>query len=216
MARRKKKGRPSPRMIRLYHDLIARLGEPADLWAFDPVDCPNPASSMAYKNVAAWPADDEVDVCTFFTMGMSDRVMPGADYRVELHMGIRAYLGKEERLNVARFLADLAEYPFDHNRTLDFWHVLKQPGKIPHFPSCPHLIFHPRMTEAGFDTIADSEGEIRVFFVVPITPHERQLAIDRGKDALLDYWCEMEVDLFVDRIDPPKVDNRFNVPYSAD
>jgi Suppressor of fused protein (SUFU) len=194
-------GRPTPRMKRLYHQYRERLGDPLDLWVFDPADLPAPPSTLTYKNVAVWPADAECEVTSVLTLGMSDRLMPGTDYRTELHMGIRAPLDKDQRLAMARFLANIAEYPFENARALDWWHVLLSPGRIPGFPGCPHLLFHPRLTDAGFDTVDDPEGQVKLLAVVPITPHERHLAVDHNKDALRDYWEKEGTDILADRSD---------------
>src|SRR5207237_1195801 len=83
-----------------------------------------------------WPADDELDITTFNTLGMSERPIPGADYAAEAHMGVRAYLRKPARERLARFLANVAEYPFQHGLTLDWWHVIADPGPVPQFPNC--------------------------------------------------------------------------------
>lgn len=200
--------RPTPRMVRLYHRFVELVGagEPPDLWVYEPQLWQPPGrggNAPTLKNVMVWPADDETEVCSFQTLGMSDRLMPGAPYAAELHMGIREYLRKEDRERVARFLANVAEYPFDHGRTLDWWHVLSQPGDIPRFPGCRHLLFHPRFVDAGFDTVDDEDGLVKVFYVVPITPHERHLLVDHGRDDFLDYLAEHEIDLFQDRTDPP-------------
>lgn len=198
--------RPTPRMVRLYHRFVELVGagEPPDLWVYEPHLWRNPTDRPAptLKHVMVWPADDETDVCTFQTLGMSDRLMPGADYAAELHMGVREYLRKPDRERVARFLANVAEYPFDHGRTLDWWHVVSQPGDIPHFPGCRHLLVHPKFADEGFDEVDDEGGPVRVLYVVPITPHERHLLIDHGKDAFLDYAADHEIDLFRDRTDP--------------
>lgn len=201
--RTRERGRPTPRMLRLYHRYADLLGEPADVWVFDPSELDDPPPTLTYKNVAVWPADDDCEVTTFLTLGMSDRLMPGTDYRTELHMGVRANLDKRQRQAVAGFLANLTEYPFEYARGLDWWHVLANPGRIPEFPGCRHLIFHPRLTDAGFDTVGDPEGEVKLLAVVPITPLERHLAVDHNKDALLDHWAEQGTDILSDREDPP-------------
>lgn len=197
-------GRPTARMKRLYRQYAERLGDPTDVWEFDPADLPAPPSTLTYKNVAVWPADDECDVTTFLTLGMSDRLMPDTESRTELHMGVRAPLDKRQRQAVAGFLANLTEYPFENALALDWWHVLNNPGRIPEFPNCRHLIFHPRLTAAGFDTVDDPEGEVKLLAVVPITPHERHLAVDHNKDALLDHWETEGTDILADRDPAPE------------
>jgi hypothetical protein len=194
---------PSPRAIRLYRHLSKRYGEePKDLWVFDPAEYDDPPPHLTLKQVMVWPVDAGCDVTGFHTLGMSDRLMPGADYAAELHLGVRAWLRKAERERLSRWLVNVAEYPFHYGRTLDWWHVLSNPGPIPHFPNCPHLILHPRLTAEGFDTIEDRDGLIKVFYVVPITPLERHLAVDLGGTTLPDYWAENGIDVLSDRTDP--------------
>ncbi len=195
--------RPTPRMARLYRRLCGRYGEePKDLWVYDPAEYDDPPPHLTLKHVMVWPAGRGCDVTSFQTLGMSDRPMPGADYSAELHMGVRARLRKAERERVARWLTNVAEYPFHHGRTLDWWHVMSNPGAIPHFPNCPHVILHPRLTGEGIDTIRDRGGLIKLLYVVPITPLERHLAVEHGKDALRDYWAERGIDVLSDRTDP--------------
>ena len=200
--------RPTPKMVRLYHRFSELLGgEPADLWVYEPrawqpIPDQSPTNRPTLKHVMVWPADDRVDVSTFQTIGMSERAIPGTDDFAELHMGVRAFLPKPERERIARFLANVAEYAFDHRRTLDWWHVIGNPGEIPHFAGCKHLLLHPRFTDEGFDTVPDGDGVVKVFFVVPITPLERHLLVDHGRDEFIDYAADKEIDLFSDRTDP--------------
>jgi hypothetical protein len=194
-------------MVRLYHALSELLGgEPADLWVYEPgASDPVPGSTHrpGLKHVMVWPADDEVDVCTFNTLGMSEEPIPGADYRAELHMGVRRFLREPQRERLARFLANVAEYPFHHTRTLDWWHVIANPGEIPQFPGCKHLLLHPKFTDEGFDTIEDQDGPVKLFYVVPVTPLERHLLVDHGRDSFLEYAESEGLDLLADRTDPP-------------
>ena len=118
-------------------------------------------------------------------------------------MGIRAYLGKERREQVARFLANLSEYAFQYGRTIDWWHVLSNPGPIPEFPGCPHLMFHPKFVEHGCDTIEDKTGVVKLLYVVPITPTERHLLVEHGRDDFIEYVVDNEIDLFQNRADTP-------------
>jgi hypothetical protein len=199
-------GHPTPRMVRLYHALSEMLGgEPADLWVYEPDSGPVPGSARrpTLKHVMVWPANDEVDVCTFNTLGMSEEPIPGTGYRAELHMGVRKFLRNPQRERLARFLANAAEYPFHHGRAIDWWQVIANPGEIPEFPGCKHLLLHPKFTDEGFDTIDDQAGPVRLFYVVPITPLERHLLVDHGRELFLEYTEAGGLDLLADRIDPP-------------
>jgi hypothetical protein len=204
MTRSTGSGAPTPKMKRLYHQLTVHLiaEEPKDLWVFDPVELPQPSPKVGLIHVAVWTADKHCNVTGFQTMGMSERRMKDADYFAELHLAIRGRLKKKERQALAGFLANVAQYPFDHDRTLDWWHVLSNPGRIPSFPGCRHLLLHPRLGEKGFDEIDDPEGKVKVFYVVPITPLERHLVVDHPRSAFLDYVEERRIDLLADRTDP--------------
>ena len=196
-------GKPTPKMIRLYHQLTVHLfGEPEDLWVYDPANLANPSPLLRLTHVAAWPADRKCDVTGFNTLGMSRRKMKGADYYTELHMAIRRRLTKPQRERVARFLANVAQYPFDHNRCLDWWHVLNNPGEVPFFPHCPHLLFHPRLTPQGHDQIDDPQGLVKLLFVVPITPLEHHLLTAHGPASFREHVTENRIDLLRDRRDP--------------
>jgi hypothetical protein len=190
-------------MKRLYHQLtVHHFGEPEDLWTYDPARATNPSPKLRLTYVAVWPADKKCDVTGFNTLGMSRRKMKGADYYTELHMGIRARLTKAKRERISGFLANVAQYPFDHNRCLDWWHVLNNPGTIPLFPNCSQLLFHPRLTPTGLDRIDDPQGLVKLLYVVPITPLEHHLLTAHGQEAFEEHVAENGIDLLSDRTDP--------------
>ncbi len=102
---------------------------------------------------------------------------------------------------MARRVADLCAYPFQHERKLDWWEVLSNPGRLPGFNGCKHLLLHPRLSPEGFDLVEDSEGIVKVLYVLPITPRERQLLLEHGREALVDYFVENDIDVLSDRVD---------------
>jgi hypothetical protein len=196
--------RPTPKMIRLYHLFSHRYGEePEDLWVYDPAEKDDPPPSLTLTNVMVWPADGDCDVTGFQTLGMSEMRMPGAGYFAELHMAIRAPLEKAGRERVARYLSNVAAYPFANGLTLDWWELIPNAGRLPGFEGCKHLLLHPRLVEGGLDEVDDEDGPVRILYVVPITPFERHLLAVHGKDSFLDYVEEEGVDLLSDRFDPP-------------
>jgi hypothetical protein len=138
----------------------------------------------------------------FNTLDMSGRRMPGADDFTELRFAVRAPLDKDRRLAVGGFLANLAEYPFENRLKLD-WREVINPGHIPGFPGCKHLLLHPRLAPGGTDTLDDPDGPVMLLYVVPITPAERQLLITRGRSAFLRHVEDNEIDLLQDRQDEP-------------
>lgn len=202
MANQKRETSATAKMADLYHFLTADMGgEPKDLWVFDPAEFDDPPPFLGVTHVAAWPADARCDVTSFHTLGMSNRRMSGADYFTELHWPIRARLKKQQRLEMARRLADMANYPFQYGLKLDWWEVITNPGPIPHFAGCRHMLLHPRLTEQGTDEIDHPDGAIKVLYIIPITPQERHLLIDHGRDALREHW-DGAVDVLGDRWAP--------------
>jgi Flp pilus assembly protein TadD len=196
--------RPSPKMQRLYRRFSELCGsEPEDLWVFDPLDFDRPPPPyLGITHVMAWPADAGCDVTSFLSLGMSDRRMLGADYFSEIHFAIRSPLTKEQRLEVARRIADLCAYPFQHNRKLDWWELIRDPGKLPGFEGCKHLLLHPRLTAEGINEVEDPDGVVKILMAIPITPLERHLILEHGRQALIDHWVENGTDVLSDRFDP--------------
>jgi hypothetical protein len=134
---------------------------------------------------------------------MSERLMPGAAEPVELALAVRGGPEKEQRQAAAGLLANLAQYPFDHNLELDWWEVINRPGFIPLFPGCRHLLLHPPLTPNGLDHVADPDGAVKLLYVVPITPLERHLLVEHGRESYQRHVAEGGVDLLADRSDPP-------------
>lgn len=203
MAEQNRENRPTPKMLALYHVLCREFGgEPEDLWVFDPAELDDPPPVLLLTHVAVWPADENCDVTTFHTLGMSERLMTGADYFAELHWAIRASLTEDQRLRVAQRLADLAAYPFEHDLKLGWWEVIRQAGPLPQFDGCRHILLHPRLADEGFDEIEHPDGTIKVLYVVPITPLERHLILSHGSRDLVNHWAEDGTDVLRDRWAP--------------
>lgn len=190
-------------MVRLYHEFGQRFGgEPTDLWVYGDGDRDDRPTFVTPRQVMVWPADHGCDVATFVTLGMSDHRMTGADYYCELTLGVRARLRKSTREVVARYLSHVSVYPFQYGRKFDWWEVMTNPGDIPQFPGCRHLLLRDRLTAEGFDTVDDPDGPVKLLYVVPITPLERHLVLDHGPAALQTHWDEHGTDILSDRSDP--------------
>lgn len=202
MADRTSATRPTAKMIRLHHRLRGVMGEPTDLFVFDASDSSRPLH-LPLLHVPTWAADEHCDVTGLNTLGMSERQMPGADAFVELHLGFRGHLDKGQRLDLARMLADVAEYPFENGLKLDHWEIIPEVSRIPVFAGCRHLLLHPRLAEGGIDRLEDEDGPVKLIYVVPITPYERHLLTAHGRSEFLRHVEEEDVDLLSDRHDPP-------------
>jgi hypothetical protein len=178
---------------------ILRFGEPDLALAYDESKA-LPATIPALKHllVMCWRPTQEVDITTFATIGMSARPVPGASYRLELHFSLRGRIADDVERSVTRFLANLANYPWDHERALDWWHVLRNPGRIPAFPNCSSVLLHPRFTPEGWDHLHHENEVVRLLNVVPITEAERERAAAATRDLLQD-WEKDDIDIFVDR-----------------
>ena len=187
-------------MIRLYRQYFARWSEPEDLWVYDPRDYDDPHRKSATVRLQLGQLIGSV---------MSPASAPwecliggcAANYFSELHLGCRLRLKKAEREQMARYLANLAEYPFANDLKLDWWEVINNPGDVPFFPGCRHLLLHPILTPQGVDVFEDEEGRIRLLYVVPITTHEHHLIVVHGREKLVDYFAENEIDTLTDRND---------------
>src|SRR5262249_10068763 len=122
---------PTLRMKRLYHYLIEhRWGEPTDLIVFDGSQSATPGV-LEQVHVGIWDPDSDCDVMSFITLGMSELIIPFAEYRAELTLGFRGCPSPEERRKLAAFLANITEYPFMYRRRVDWWERLTHPGEIP-------------------------------------------------------------------------------------
>ena len=190
------------RMKRLYDHLVRRRwGEPSDLVAFDRSRTAIPGA-LEQVHVAIWDADEGCDVTTFMTLGMSELMMPHADYRAELILSVRGPLAPDARRHLPIFMANVSEYPFTHKRTLNWWERLTHPGEIPGFPDCPQLLLAPMFGDPAFKHFPTPDEDVKVLSLVPITAHEGHIVKQHGPEAFLDYWEKSGVDVFAPRGDP--------------
>jgi len=196
--------RPTDRMKRLYHHLVQhRWGEPADLVVFDRSRAAVPGA-LEQVHVAIWDSDASCDVTSYMTLGMSERAIPEADHRVELTLGVRGHISRKHRSQLATLLANLAEYPFTHERKIDWWERLVDPGAIPAFPGCPQLLLAPMFGDSPLERFPSPDEDVKVLAVVPITGREGRLLKEHGRSAFLDYWEENGVDIYSPRADAPE------------
>lgn len=184
---------PTDRMKALYKHHVAIFGEPTDLIWFDTTEATKP-SHFSQMHVGVWAADDDCDVTTLLTLGMSENQMVGTGVtRVELHFAIRASLSPEETHEAARFLVNLAEYPFDHNLQLGWWHRLSEVGTIPCYPGKHKILLRPPFSNDTCREVTYDGETIRFLYVVPITAEENNM-LSQGIDAYEDYLIENDLD----------------------
>ncbi len=184
-----------PILKSLYHHHLDHFGEPDEGIVFD--DPPPLNDTFPSRiDVFIWQPTADCDVTTFATIGMAARPMSGSRHRAELHFGIRDSLTPANQRKVAAFMANLAIYPFYHQTSFDWWHRIRQPGKIPMFPSCPSLFFHPRFVADGWDTVVFQDTDIRLLNIIPVT----QAEYDLGSPAkALAYMADNELDFLTPR-----------------
>ena len=114
--------------------------------------------------------------------------MHGADYRAELHFAVRREVDDGAIHSVARFMANLATYPFHHQVSLDWWHKIRDPGRIPLFNGAESILLHPAFVEGGWDLI-ETVPPVRLLNVVPISGEASKL---RTRASLSDYlWNDL-------------------------
>ena len=85
--------------------------------------------------------------------------MPGATHRAELHFAVRAFVSNDEVHQIARFIANICLYPFEHGTHFDWWHTLRDCGAIPLFDGFRSALLYPKFVEAGLDQIESSAEE---------------------------------------------------------
>jgi hypothetical protein len=191
----------------VYGDFIERFGEP-DLALMYDEHSAKAATPLHLENVMvmAWRPTDDLEMTTFATVGMSARDVPGASHRLELVFSIGVRLDEDTESRATRFLANMAQYPWDHERALDWWHILRNPGPIPGFPGCSAILFHPKFVESGCDHVHFGETTVHLLNVVPITELERQRAVKDHPQRLMQALRDDGVDLFRDRNDASRPD----------
>ena len=182
----------APILQQIYREYMANFGEPTHSIAFD--DGKQVDGFPNRIDVFIWEPDDECEMATFATIGMASLPLPKASHRTELQFAVRKTLDQGQIMDVSRFLANVAMYPFQIGEPLDWWHTLSNPGKVPLYSTAQCLLLHPRFVEGGWDTIATDEACVHILNVVPITKEEKDL---RNISAILD---RLEgVDLFEPR-----------------
>jgi hypothetical protein len=188
---------PSQIVKSVYKELINHFGEPDNSVRFGNGQPVNGEEHLpSFVDVFIWKSDEEVDINTFSTVGMSDKAMSGADFRSELHFSVRGNLTDAEIKTICTFLANISVYPFIQNTHFDWFQILSNPGQIPCFEKATSIIFHPAFIENGWDVIKNKEKLIKILNVVPITENERQLMKDKGFSALAEHFEKNNIDLF--------------------
>jgi len=184
-------------MKRLHSGLVMRFGEPSGWIIYDREMAVTPGR-LPTVHVGVWDPDEDCDVTTFATVGMSEVLMKGADYRVELTLGHRGPMDDTTRSKMTVFLANLSEYPFTHDLKLDWWERLSHPGPIPGFPGCPKLLLAPPFGGVPL-TFPAPDDDVRLLTAIPVTQEENDILATQGRDAFLDYWENAGVDIFAPR-----------------
>ncbi|MDB5386826.1 MAG: hypothetical protein JWM11_2472 [Planctomycetaceae bacterium] len=182
---------PSQLVRHVYRENIKYFGEPDDSFVFDNESgsSPVPNGVPGRIDVFVWHAAADLGMTTFSTIGMCDKSMTGADHRAELHFAVRERLAPDEVQKCARFLANLAVYPFLCETNLDWWHKIEDPGKIPLFSNAKCLLFYPRFVESGWDLIEVEDATVKLLNVIPISADAYKL---KSRDELMDYvWNDL-------------------------
>lgn len=178
---------PTPRMKALYHWFARQWGESGRLIWFDPARASGPVR-VEKLHVAVWPANDDCDVTTFVTLGVSEVELAGCEIRrVEFHWAVRRHLSHDEIQLGAKYLANLSQYPFDHGRCFDWWNTLASPGQIPFFPTATALLLRPPFTSETDQEVSVGGEQIRMLYLAPLNSEQHQILMTEGVDAYLDY-----------------------------
>src|SRR4051812_39103354 len=96
MAKRQPEQPPTPKMVRLHHQLVQQWGEPTDIFVFDGRELDHTVN-VQLLHVPTWAADKHCEVTALNTLGMSEQKIPRARYSAELHLAYRGALRKKQR-----------------------------------------------------------------------------------------------------------------------
>lgn len=185
----------------VYQEHINRFGEPDSALRFGGKEPLSGEEHIPdFIDILVWEPDEDIDIITFATVGMSDKPMPGAAHRAEVHFAVRGNYSREEISKTAAFLANIAVYPFLQNTSLDWLQLLSDPGEIPSFTEAEFILLHPEFVEGGWATIEEPGEElVKILNVVPITGQERDIMKTNGFDALCDFFEKQKIDLLTRR-----------------
>ncbi len=175
------------------------FGEPDKSIRYDNPPTYDESRFPSFIDVMVWPADSEVHVTTFATIGMSEKAMHGSEHRVEIHYSIEGTLSEELTNQITIFLANVSLYPYINNTYFDWWHILPNINKVPGFPSAACLLLHPSFVENGWDLICTEEAHVKILNLVPITSEEFELSKKTSIEALLEFMVNEEVSFFQPR-----------------
>lgn len=186
---------PTERMKALYRHFTSKWGEPEHLIWFDPKQS-NREGALKKIHIGVWPSDEECDVNSFVTFGMSEKEMggEGTGNRAELQFAVRGNISDQEMHEAAKFLANITEYPFENNITLDWWHSLRNAGKIPFFDNAKKILFRPSFSDTACSDATYNDELIKFLFIVPLTEVESHIITKHGPDAYETYMEENNYD----------------------
>ncbi len=188
--------KPAEIVKEVYHEHIRKFGEPALSLRYDNPPSYDENVYPSYIDVMVWPPEEDINITTFATIGMSEKVMPGCEHRAELHFAVEGALDEELTNQITMFMANVSLYPFMNTTYFDWWHTLPNINRIPGFPSAASLLFHPAFVKDGWDIICTSEGHVKILNLVPITKEEHALFREKGINFMLDYIDENEISFF--------------------
>ena len=183
----------SPIIRQVYRAHIERYGEPDRSIVYEDHNAPDGRPDRI--DIFVWPPSDHEDVTIFSTIGMAASPMVGANHRAELHFPIRGRFDAATVGEMSLFLANLAMYPFLNATFFDWFHKLRDPGRIPLFSGATSVLLHPKFVDTGWDTIECDDVLVRILNLVPITPDEHQMQLF----DLMDHWTKSGIDVFAPR-----------------
>lgn len=187
--------KPTERMKALYWHFSDKWGEPEYLIWFDPAKAAIPGK-LERIQIGVWPSDEECEVNTFISFGMSELEMAGniSCSRAEFQFAVRGELSSTQIHEGAKYLANLAEYPFSNALGLDWWHRIKNAGAVPFFGGARRLLLRPPFSDSQCGDCTFDGDKIKFLFVVPLYENENDIIDSGGVNAYIDYLCDNELD----------------------
>lgn len=149
-------------------------------------------------DVFVYRAKDVSGITRFATLGPSVRPLPKTGERFELQFARRGQVTPEVEHAIAVQLANLSSHPWVMDSHYDWGHILGLHRPMPTFDSSSAVFLSGPLEPNGLVSLPTSEGDVKIFHVVPITSSERARAAGMSTGAFTEELLS-KVDVLVDR-----------------
>ena len=157
------------------------------------------STELQELSVSVWRPDENSDLTTFATNGLSAVKVGSSKIRCEFHLYIESELSLSLENELIQFLANLCLFPLTIKDKLQWWYSGKLTGEVPGFRNCNCFILHPPFSQDGWAQIKQGIEEVTLFNIVPLNDQEHLLKLEGGVEQFVNYLFENEVNIFSGR-----------------